>query len=148
MTAWVFGKLPAHGDFVARGMTAEARAALDTWLSASLVDARAAYGADFAERFDAALPWRAEGDGVAGAIAASQDAVGRCFPLLMLADSTALDPAACVDLLRSAIMEGWDVDRLAMAAQRPGGAVQRWMGEDGHVLTGACPADLVRAMLA
>lgn len=148
MTAWVFGKLPAHGDFVARGMTAEDRAALDTWLSVSLLDAREAYGADFADRFDAAQPWRAEGDGVAGAIAASQDAVGRRFPLLLLADAAALDPAACEELLRSAIMEGWDVDRLAMAAARPSGEVQRWLGKDGRILTGERPVDLVRAMLA
>jgi type VI secretion system ImpM family protein len=148
MTAWVFGKLPAHGDFVARGMTAEERAALDTWLSASLLEAREAYGADFADRFDAVQPWRAEGDGVAGAIAASQDAVGRGFPLMLLADAATLGPAACEELLRSAIMEGWDVDRLAMAADRPGGAVQRWVGEDGGILTGERPVDLVRAMLA
>ncbi|MFD1033462.1 type VI secretion system-associated protein TagF [Sphingomonas hankookensis] len=148
MTAWVFGKLPVHGDFVARGMTAEDRAAFDTWLSASLLDARETYGAGFADRFDAAQPWRAEGDGVAGAVAASQDAVGRRFPLLLLTAAAAFDPAACEELLRSAIMEGWDVDRLAMAAERPDGAVQRWVGADGRILTGKRPVDLVRAMLA
>ncbi|MDJ0278267.1 type VI secretion system-associated protein TagF [Sphingomonas sp. 2R-10] len=148
MTARVFGKLPAHGDFVARGMAAEERAALDTWLSASLLAARDRHGADFADRFDAAQPWLAEGDGVAGAIAASQDAVGRRYPVLLLADGATLEPAACEELLRSAIMEGWDVDRLAMAAARPAGTVGRWTGADGRVLTGERPGDLIGEMLA
>ena len=45
----LFGKLPAHGDFVARGIDAAGRAELDDWLSASLADARAALGEAFAE---------------------------------------------------------------------------------------------------
>ena len=148
MTAWVFGKLPAHGDFVARGMAAVDRTALDAWLSTSLLDAREAYGPDFADRFDAAQPWRAEGGGVAGAIAASQDAVGRRFPVLLLADAATRDSAACEELLRSAIVAGWDVDLLAMAAEHPTGAVERWIGQAGPRLMGERPVDLLRAMLA
>ncbi len=148
MTAWVFGKLPAHGDFVARGLAAEDRAAFDAWLSGSLLAARDHYGAEFAERFDVAQPWQAAGDGVAGAIAASQDAVGRRYPVVLLTDRVAHDPRVCEEWLRSAIMEGWDVDRLASVAAAPSGVVQGWSNGDGRSLMGARPIDLLREMLA
>ena len=143
MTAWVFGKLPAHGDFVARGIGPTDSAALDDWLSASLLAARERYGDAFADRFDAAQPWRAEGDGVAGAVAASQDAAGRRFPVLLLGDAA----AACEDLLYAAITEGWTADQLTEAAGAPAGPVSRWYGK-AAVLEGAHPADLLTAMLA
>ena len=56
--AFLFGKMPSHGDFVARGLAAEERDSLDAWLSAELADARAALGERFEERFDSAPPWR------------------------------------------------------------------------------------------
>ncbi len=148
MTAWVFGKLPAHGDFVARGMDGATRGMLDDWLSGALVSARARYPGDFADRFDAAQPWLAAGDGVSGALAASQDAAGRRYPILLLTDGIDHDPAACEELLRSAIVEGWEVDRLAQVAGAPHGSVTRWTGGDGRALTGARPGDLIGEMLA
>jgi type VI secretion system ImpM family protein len=146
MMAWVFGKLPAHGDFVARGMDAAMRGMLDDWLAASMEAARVRYP-DFADRFDVAHPWRAEGNGVAGAVAASQDAVGRRFPLLLLTDGGRHDPAACEELLYAAITEGWDADRLAAVGAPPRGPVARWFGAEGS-LEGACPVDLIGEMLA
>ncbi len=147
MSALVFGKLPAHGDFVGRGLDAATRVALDDWLSAALLAARDALGVDFANRFDAAQPWRCAGDGVAGAIAASQDAAGRRYPILFLADAAAHDPAGCEELLRAAIVEGWEVDRLAAAAPPPRGSVARWYAGDGRVLDGERPEGLLREML-
>lgn len=144
MSALVFGKLPAHGDFVSRGLTAELRTRLDAWLSAAMVEARAAY-ADFDDRFDRATPWRAEGDGVSGAIAASQDGAGRRFPLLVLARG---DAARCEDLLYAAIGESWTVDRLAEeAGEAPDVLPTAWRGYAG-TRDGAMPADLLTAMLA
>ena len=147
MTAWVFGKLPAHGDFVARGMDAAMRTMLDGWLAGAMEAARTRYPDDFAQRFDAAQPWQAEGYGVSGAVAASQDAVGRRFPLLLLTDGDRHDPATCEELLYAAITEGWDADRLAEAGAAPRGAVARWFGADGS-LDGARPVDLIAGMLA
>lgn len=147
MTAWVFGKLPAHGDFVVRGMDAATRGMLDGWLAAAIEAARMRYPDDFAERFDAAQPWRAEGDGVAGAIAASQDAVGRRFPLLLLTDGARHDPAACEELLYAAITEGWDADQLAEVGEGPRGTVARWVGAD-RSLDGTRQVDLIGEMLA
>lgn len=143
MSAIVFGKLPAHGDFVARGLTAAQRSALDAWLSESLADARAAYP-DFEARFDQALPWRCTGTGVAGAIAASQDGAGRRFPLLILTDA---DEAAAEDLLYAAITQRWDADQLSQAGAAPDGDVDCWFG-GARTLSGEMPATLLREMLA
>jgi len=144
VSALVFGKLPAHGDFVARGLTADRRTALDGWLSAAMVSARAAYP-DFDDRFDRATPWRAVGTRVAGAIAPSQDGVGRRFPLLLLARD---DAAACEDLLYAAIGGGWTVDRLAQeAGAAPDGLPTAWRGDAGEC-DGAMPPGLLTAMLA
>ena len=86
----LFGKLPSHGDFVARGLAAPAQAAWDGWLSEGVAAARQALGERFDEAYEAAPPWRfvggpgAFGDGWrAGAFAASVDAVGRRFPILI-----------------------------------------------------------------
>lgn len=148
MSAQLFGKLPAHGDFVARGLSFEAREALDAWLSASMLDARDAYGDSFDDRFDAAPPWQCAGEGVAGAIAASQDSVGRRFPVLLLCAGTVDDGARCEELLYAAIGQGWNADRLAAGAgAEPQGAVARWLG-NGRERTGAMPTDLLREMLA
>lgn len=148
MTALLFGKLPAHGDFVARGVGQAQRQLLDAWLSTSQAAAVAAYP-DFADRFDRALPWRAEGAGVAGAISPSQDSVGRRFPLLLLVAGDGDAGSYCEDLLFRAIGEGWDADRLAAeAGSAPEGPVAGWTGPDDARLAGERPADLLTAMLA
>lgn len=154
----LFGKLPAHGDFIARGLTAGDRTIFDDWLSASLADAREALGDRFDECFDAAPPWRYRGTG-AGALAASQDAAGRRFPaLLIVEDGDDAAAQACEDLLYSAIGEGWSADRLAEAAASldagagarvaPGWSVADSDGTEVAALAGARPPGLIRAMLA
>lgn len=148
MGAIVFGKLPAHGDFVARGVSGQVRAALDDWLSASFAQAQAVYGDTFTDRFDQAQPWRCSGDGVVGAIAASQDGAGRRFPLLVLARGEQSLADMAEDHLYAAITEGWDADRLAqVAGTAPVGPVDRWYRAD-RSLTGAMPLELLREMLA
>jgi type VI secretion system protein ImpM len=151
----VFGKLPAHGDFVARGLAAGERERLDAWLSASLADARDRLGEDFAERFDTAPPWRCVG-ARAGAIAPSQDGAGRRFPLLLMAGSGQAGAQACEALLYDAIGGGWDADRLLAEAERTAadepadGAGWETDGGEGFApatLAGEHPAGLVAAML-
>lgn len=127
LTVRLFGKLPSHGDFVARGLAAMDRDALDRWLSAGLKDARAAFGPDFDALYDHAPAWRfaaMEGEGdkaVAGVLAPSIDRAGRRYPLyLVLAgiDAGHVVPAAewCEELIRDAFRGGWDVDRLVREA--------------------------------
>lgn len=164
----MFGKLPAHGDFVSRGLAPEARDALDGWLAASLADARAALGTAFDGEYEQAPPWRfAWGDEAgwtAGAMAPSVDAVGRRYPILLALGALTgeqVEPAAAAaeTLLYDALAEGWDADRLHAAAQGlapPAG--DTWTGGDGWwtlggerfpeaSLVGARPQELLTAML-
>ena len=128
--AFVWGKLPAHGDFVARGLTPATRDELDGWLAASLAEARAALGEAFEATYDEAPPWRFtwrdEGGVTAGAMAMSVDAVGRRYPILIAREG--LEPEevdgateAVEELLYDALADGWDADRLhlAVAAMAP-----------------------------
>ncbi|SFO46644.1 type VI secretion system-associated protein TagF [Sphingomonas sp. OK281] len=160
----LFGKLPAHGDFVSRGWNADERDALDTWLSTSLADARSVHGPAFQTRFDSAPPWRcvidaAEG-GISGALAASQDAVGRRFPIFIVvtgaADAAAAE--ACERLLYDAIGGGWTADALVAQAkmlilsQSPTDRSNRWWTEGGEGFASserldAYPAELIPKML-
>ncbi|MGY4398460.1 type VI secretion system ImpM family protein [Sphingomonas sp. UYAg733] len=158
----LFGKLPAHGDFVSRGWAPLARDALDDWLSGSLADARDAAGATFDERYDLAPPWRclipAKGELAAGALAASQDAAGRRYPvLLMLRGGGDRAAAACEALLYDAIAGGWSADMLveqaeALAETPPETTDPRWwtLGGEGFAaatLPGAHPAGLMMTMV-
>lgn len=60
LTAGLFGKLPAHGDFVQRGWDAATVAALDEWLTAGIAAERAAHDDEaFAARMTAAPLWQA-----------------------------------------------------------------------------------------
>jgi type VI secretion system protein ImpM len=111
--AFVFGKLPAHGDFVARGLSVEAREAWDAWLAQEMADAKAAHGATFAERFVAAPVWRFVGTEAVGALAPSADSVGRHFPIV--AGVAAGAAAVCEDRLYDALVEGWTADQLHLA---------------------------------
>lgn len=116
----LYGKLPAHGDFVSRGLNHAERDRLDGWLAASMAGARAALGDGFEDRYDTAPPWRFANADWTGALVPSIDGVGRRFPLLVGvagAGGAAEQVAeACEELLYLAIGEGWDADRLAEAA--------------------------------
>jgi type VI secretion system protein ImpM len=149
----LFGKLPAHGDFVARGFDAGGQAAVDAWLSASLADARAALDG-FEAAYDVAPAWRYAAPETGGALAASVDAVGRRFPILLLVEGAAA--AACEALLHRALAEGWDVEALSKAAFGLPIAQDRargwWVEDAAGTVVATCsserPAGLIRAMLS
>lgn len=108
--AGFFGKLPAAGDFVARGLPQGVRPVLDRWLTRHLADV-AARPADWPEPgLLAAIAGPAGPLGLA--MVASHDATGRCFPL-----------AACVSGPTSrAGLEGWAKIVLALLGDaRDGG---------------------------
>lgn len=123
--AIVIGKLPLHGDFVARGLSADDRDRLDKWLAGSMAIAREQLGAKFDEVFDVAPPWRFawnEGDWTAGALVASIDASGRRFPLLVARrnlDEGQVQTAStlCEELASEAIAMRWSADDLAKAVE-------------------------------
>jgi len=127
--AWLFGKIPAHGDFIARGLAPQMQEALDLWLSAELARARATF-ADFDTRYQTAGPWYfvdrdPTGAWSGGALCPSVDKVGRRFPILVAAPAEGPEHAdavgrAAVELIFVALGGGWDATQLceALAAAR------------------------------
>jgi len=166
VTHWLFGKLPAHGDFVSRGVTSARRDELDRWLTAEMERGQAAFGDDFIRRYESAPVWHfvdEDGSGrwCGGILCASTDRVGRRFPLMFASSSSdctgaAAVSAGCLGLVGQAFAEGWDADRLADAPLVPDGLPWQpespsWalVGEDGPVVeyAGRTPAGVIERML-
>lgn len=125
MTAWLFGKLPTHGDFIARGLTPQARDSLDQWLSDEMSQGREQFGDSLGERFDGAPPLLFAhcdaGVWEGGTLCPSVDSAGRRYPLLVarkVEDETQAAPAAraCIDAVYRAFAERLDADSLWAAA--------------------------------
>jgi len=157
--AFVFGKLPAHGDFVARGLTPDARDGWDAFLSASLADARRTLGDKFEAQYDAAPAWRFALADSSGAIAPSVDRAGRRFPLLLGHAGDASMAAACEDLLYRALGDAMTIDAVwdavsGLNADPADDATPHGWWIDGGVEAGIAPlnetrpAHLITAMLA
>jgi type VI secretion system protein ImpM len=163
---WLFGKMPAHGDFVARGIDAAERDQLDRWLTAEMEAARTVWAAEFDDRYAAAPAWCFIGADVRGGwsggmLCASMDRVGRLFPLALAGPAD--DPAdavavagGCLDLVAEAFAQGWDADRLNGSALVPvplpwAPSAEAWalVGEDGPAieLPGLQPRGIVERMV-
>lgn len=111
-TPGLWGKMPAHGDFVRRGWSDAVVAALDAWLSPALARRRDVLGEEaFADAMRAAPLWHGLlPEGVAGpaplrlVMAPSVDRAGRLFPLLLgVAGDSGWDDPALSDALEAAI---------------------------------------------
>lgn len=91
LTPGFYGKIPAVGDFVQRGLPAAFVTAWDLWLATSLAQGRDRLGEDAWRRAYMTAPlWRfilAPGlcgsAAAAGVMAPSVDRVGRCFPVVL-----------------------------------------------------------------
>lgn len=88
----LYGKMPAHGDFVRRALPGSFVAPWDAWLAAGIAAARDRLGEEFATVWDTAPAWRfalpagiCGPDAVAGVMLPSADTVGRRFPLTVAA---------------------------------------------------------------
>jgi type VI secretion system protein ImpM len=165
VSAMLFGKLPAHGDFVARGLDGDARVSLDAWLAAEMASARSELGDDFESRYDRCRPWlfalEDELGWMAGSIVASADSVGRRFPLVAgrvagSAQEATGTACACEDAVRNAIELGWSADQLfSSLATLVGGegeipAESGWWPAGGDpiaIFEGDQPVGLVAAMI-
>ncbi len=163
-SAFLFGKLPAHGDFIRRGIGEDVAGELDDWLSASLGDAAAIE--DFDDLYASAPAWRFIADfgqkTMCGVIAPSVDRVGRQFPILAGVEApyeAGLAIDACEALLYDAFGTGMAADGLIAALEDfPGGgeggeaSPRGWFLEDENKviitrLDGNRPPRLVRRMV-
>jgi type VI secretion system protein ImpM len=132
--AGLFGKVPAHGDFVRRGLPSSFVTPWDEWLQAAVAAARAQLGARWEDAWDNAPAWRfalpagaCGPDAVAGVMLPSQDQVGRRFPITLAA---LLPPGASppdpdwFDAVEAAALAGLaghaDADALSAALPLPG----------------------------
>lgn len=86
-----YGKLPAHGDFVSRGLSPTQVTAVDNWLQAAVVSAQENLGANWLDKYLQTPAWRfvlspgiIDGFSWAGILLPSVDRVGRYFPLMAL----------------------------------------------------------------
>jgi type VI secretion system ImpM family protein len=165
--AFAFGKLPSHGDFVARGLAPDEREAWDAWSSAGLQDARMALGEAFEGRHDAAPPVRFTfgpgpfGEGWStGAMTASIDTAGRRFIIVLGARTDAarrdrhqIAEAAENEIYR-AFETGADIDAMVAKAQdvfhtidsedEPGAHGRFWRPDSSFdISAGQPPADLI-----
>lgn len=124
---FLVGKLPAHGDFVSRGLSLPVIRAWDAWCGIGLERAQDALGADFEDRLRGARRWRfclaaglLDERWHVGTIQPTRDRIGRPFLLVAgahLAEPPGADAAEHVaataeTCARSAIEDGWDADRL------------------------------------
>ena len=115
MQTGLFGKLPAHGDFIARGVSVPLRQALDRWVTAYIGQRELPKGG---LRARLALA----GDPVLAIILQSHDKSGRIFPIvavthyanLTIADKWCKEAAL---VLERAIKQGQDA--LATMQQLP-----------------------------
>ncbi|MDB5415895.1 MAG: Protein phosphatase ImpM [Rubritepida sp.] len=129
----LFGKLPAHGDFVRRLLPRSFVAPWDAWLSEGVAAAREALGEHWEAAWEAAPVWRfrlAPGvcgpDAAFGVVVTSADTVGRHFPLTLAAVlpmAAVAPPSEWYDALEAAALSGraggLDADGLAASLPQP-----------------------------
>jgi type VI secretion system protein ImpM len=124
-----YGKLPARGDFIGRGLPPRWRSDWDSWLQQGLALAATRLdGRALRERLRAFAPWRylalpAPGEIWCGIVVASHDRVGRAFPLTLTERLATPAPpheiAARLATLLDAAMEGPDALEAAIAVLPP-----------------------------
>ncbi|MBB5690623.1 type VI secretion system ImpM family protein [Roseomonas alkaliterrae] len=133
----LYGKVPAHGDFVRRGLPTSFVGPWDEWLQHGMAAARERLGPRWAEAWDGAPAWRfalpagaCGPDAVAGVMLASEDMVGRRFPITLAAllpPGAPTPEEAWFAALEAAAIAGRrgraDADALLAAIPRPGDAV-------------------------
>jgi type VI secretion system protein ImpM len=134
----LFGKLPAIGDFVGRGLGHARRQALDIWLAQGLLELQAR-SPQWLDAYLVTPVWqwvmpagRLCDEATAGVLMPSVDRVGRYFPLIALRSyqpgedhaRLGVELAALARALPAALHEGLEPDvlvaRLTDAARAPG----------------------------
>ncbi|MBW6400952.1 type VI secretion system-associated protein TagF [Roseomonas sp. HJA6] len=129
----LYGKVPAHGDFVRRRLPTSFVGPWDAWLQQGMAEARERLGDRWTAVWDDAPPWRfalpagaCGPDAVAGVMLSSEDMVGRRFPITLAAilpPDGALPAPGWFAALEAAAIAGragrLDADGLAAAIPAP-----------------------------
>ena len=179
----LIGKHPGYGDFLRHGVDPSLADWLDGWLNNALMPLRDEMGEGAWPAFWDAAPvlrfWIGRtvtgGHGLAGILSPSRDKVGRRFPLLLMAQNSALAPPllnadqAPYEALEAhleaaapqpgqgaaALLDGLDPDQAgfvpepaAMAGQTPLIWAHNAQGDLAGLLSAMQPVDHTRAMLA
>lgn len=79
----LYGKIPAHGDFISRGLQREQISEIDNWLTAWFERAKTDWGQSFEDNYRASQPWIFSGEHIAAILMPSFDRVERLFPLFV-----------------------------------------------------------------
>jgi len=79
-----YGKLPAHGDFISRGVSRDTLKLFDKWLAEILTAAKDAWQDSFKENYYDAQPWLFSGGDMIAVLIPSFDRVERLFPLFVV----------------------------------------------------------------
>ena len=145
VTAGLYGKHPAFGDFITAGLSQSLSDCLEVWLNDMLPDLRVGVGDDWTRKYDAAPTMRIwigpglmpEGLGFSGIMAATRDKVGRRFPLLAGVEGGDIAPPVA------------DVDQTLYAGIEAFLSAYRRDGDDARAfatkLTEAVASDLEKA---
>ena len=120
----IIGKLPGHGDFLARSVDYGLREPLDRWMSEWIELAREEQGGDFEAAYESAAPWLFEGSATNAVFMPSVDSVGRLFPILAICSASARTQDI-YDLLIAALEGATKADALIEELGR--------LAEDGSV---------------
>lgn len=134
----LFGKMPAHGDFIRRGGPAGLLVVLDSWLQREL-------GSVLAEGRDEGDPvtmldglrigFSTDEGGATAVLVASRDAVGREFPLVAVtaAQGTLAEAERWCSEAEAALIEARDGHADADATFLAIGVIASPAGDDGQV---------------
>jgi len=77
----LYGKIPAHGDFVSRGLKRGQISEIDSWLKLWFERAKTDWGDLFEHNYRVSQPWLFSGEQITAILIPSFDRVERLFPL-------------------------------------------------------------------
>ena len=85
----LYGKIPAHGDFVSRGLERSQSSEIDSWLAEWMKLAKTEWAETFDDNYRSAQPWLFSGQNLTAILMPSFDRVERLFPIFACVGSGA-----------------------------------------------------------
>lgn len=107
----LYGKIPAHGDFVSRGLERSQSSEIDSWLTGWMKLAKTEWTEAFDDNYRNAQPWLFSGENLTAILMPSFDRVERLFPIFACVSGGATVQDV-YDATFSAIAENQTADKL------------------------------------